>query len=351
MLSALEQYRGEDANFAQIKRRADTDRELVEQLLQGDGYYDAVVQTRFAEDSRNSDNISVIFEILSGPQYELAKVQLPGLAAAVETDTKMLRESYGLTAGRTINTDQIVDAQKRLQQGLAENGYPFARLDEPELVIDHAARSGNLTQPVVPGGRYKFGAISMANTQLFGPEHVQLIARFDRGELYKSSDVEDLRRALIATGLVSTVSLDPVVSSEPEHIDLAINLTPAPLRTIAGELGYGTGEGIRAEASWEHRNFFPPEGMLRLTGVVATQEQAASITLRRNNFRRRDNVLNGRVALSNIDRAAYAARTFSVGANIEWQSHLIYQKRWSWSAGVERRASQELYVVVVCWFH
>jgi len=346
-LSALEQYSGEDANFAQIKRRAETDRELVEQLLRINGYYDAVVRTRFevAPESGSSDDVSVIIDIAAGPQYRYSDISLPGLSDAADSDVGIFRGVYGLQVGEVINSDDIVTGQIRLEDVLTESGYPFASTGEPDLIIDHADRDGNLTQPVSPGGKYRFGSITMEQTDLFGPKHVQLIARFEKGDLYKQSDVQDLRRALISTGLVSTVSLDPVKSDTPGEVDLAVNVTPAPLRTIAGELGYGTGEGLRTEVSWEHRNFFPPEGLIRLTGVAATQEQSASITFRRNNFQRRDNILNASVALSNIERAAFSARTFSIAANIERQSNLIYQKRWSWSAGVELLASQERDVV------
>ena len=346
-LSALEQYRGEEANFAQVKRRAETDRALVERLLRIEGYYDAVVRTRFEAATGTSDpnDLMVIINVLAGPQYELAGIELPGLEKAVGDDPVNFRDAFGLLTGETLNSDRIIDAQDRLDAAMAEGGYPFAETGEPELVIDHAERDGDLGILVTPGGRYNFGAISMADTELFGPDHVQLIARFDKGDLYRQSDVEDLRRALIATGLVSTVALDPVVSSEPGAVDLAVNVTPAPLRTIAGEVGYGTGEGLRTEVSWEHRNFFPPEGLIRLNGVAGTQEQSGGITFRRNNFRRRDNVFNARLSASNIDRNAFAARTLSLSANIERQSNLIYQKRWSWSAGIELLASQERDVV------
>ncbi|MEP6011912.1 MAG: BamA/TamA family outer membrane protein, partial [Parasphingorhabdus sp.] len=190
-------------------------------------------------------------------------------------------------------------------------------------------------------GKYNFGSVVMGQADLFDADHVQMIARFDSGDVYQASDLEDLRRALIATGLVSTITIDPVVAEEPDAVDIAVNVTPAPLRTIAGELGYGTGEGARAEVSWEHRNMFPPEGLIRMTGVLATQEQSGSIAYRRNNYRRRDNVLNGRTALSVVDRPAFKAQTFSVAANIERQSNLIYQKRWSWSVGIELLASRE----------
>ena len=308
-------------------------------MLRIEGYYDAVVQTRFQADG--AERVDVVFNVQAGPQYKLDDIALPGLETAVPPDPVKFRETFGLQAGAVVNSDAIMSAISRLDVAMAESGYPFAKTAEPELEIDHADRLGDLTVPVTPGGRFNFGSIVMEQTDLFGPDHVQMIARFKPGDLYQASDLEDLRRALIATGLVSTISVEPVAGDDPDAVDIAVDVTPAPLRTIAGELGYGTGEGARAEVSWEHRNFFPPEGLIRATAVLATQEQSGSIAYRRNNYRRRDNILNGRVALSVVDRPAFKAQTFSVAANIERQSNLIYQKRWSWSAGVELLASRE----------
>ena len=89
--------------------------------------------------------------------------------------------------------------------------------------------------------------------------------------------VDDLRRALIATGLVASAEVKLVPAADGRTVDLAVNLQPAPMHTIAGELGYGTGEGVRAEASWQHRNFFNPEGALTVRGVAGTKEQLAAL--------------------------------------------------------------------------
>ncbi len=338
-LSALEQYSGDDANFAQVRRRAQSDEDLVERLLRIEGYYDAVVQTRFEADG--AERLTVVINVQAGPQYELDEIALPGLETAVAPDPQKFRDSFGLQPGAVINSDRIMDAKGRLDIAMGENGYPFAKTGEPELEIDHAERLGDLEIAVTPGGKYNFGSVVLAPTELFDADHVQMIARFDPGDVYQASDIEDLRRALIATGLISTITIDPVVADDPAAVDITVNVTPAPLRTIAGELGYGTGEGARAAVSWEHRNLFPPEGLIRMTGVLGTQEQSGSIAYRRNNYRRRDNILNGRAALSVVDRPAFKAETFSIAANIERQSNLIYQKRWSWSAGIELVASRE----------
>jgi translocation and assembly module TamA len=80
---------------------------------------------------------------------------------------------------------------------------------------------------------------------------------------------------------------------------------------------------------------------VRFRGVVGTEEQLLGVSLRRNNFRKRDQVLTANVAASNIDRDAFNARTFLIGAGLERQTNIIWQKRWTWSVGGELLASDE----------
>jgi translocation and assembly module TamA len=140
---------------------------------------------------------------------------------------------------------------------------------------------------------------------------------------------------------VSSAEVRVVPGASGRTVDLAVDLQPAPLRTIAGELGYGTGEGIRAEASWQHRNLINPEGAITVRGVAGTQEQVAAVQFRRNNFLRRDQLLNLQLAASNTEREAYEAKTVLLSGGIERQSNIIWHKRWTWSYGADLLATRE----------
>ena len=169
---------------------------------------------------------------------------------------------------------------------------------------------------------------------------------FEPGDLYQRSLVEDLRKAIIATGLVSSISLVPRETLAPSRevpgtVVLDATISKAPLRTIAGAIGYDSGEGFRLEASWEHRNLFPPEGLLRLRAVAGTKEQLAGVTLRRNNFRGRDQVLTFDLYGNLVKRQAYQAKTIAATATFEKLTTLIFQKPWVWSAGLEAIATNE----------
>lgn len=341
-LSVLRLRQGDPANGAQLSRRIAEDRVLLDQLMRNDGYYDA---TLTSDVRRSGDRALVAFGAQPGPRYTYAAVALSGLSAAGDDEARRLARIFTIAVGQPIIADDLVAAQARLQSELVETGYPFATVGDEDIVIDHDSRSGVLVQPVSPGGRLRFGAIIAHDDGLLGARHMQRIARFTPGEWYRQSDVDDLRRALIATGLVASAALEPVAAPDGGTVDLSVTVAAAPLRTISGALGYGSGEGFRAEIGWEHRNLFPPEGALIVRAVAGTQEQLASVSFRRNNFRRRDHVLTVQLVASQIDRDAYDARSATLSARLERTSTLIYQKRWAWSVGPELIFSDERSVV------
>jgi translocation and assembly module TamA len=339
-LSALVAGRKKTANLAQIDRRLDEDRELLDRLLRAKGYYAARIRGRILAPLAGADRIRARLNAAPGVQYLLSSVDLEGLADTGPNEPK-LRDAFTVKVGDPVDADNILAASQSLATALLEQGFPFSKVGEPDVRIDHETRKGDLDIVITSGGYRRFGAIRLNDDRLFDAAHVQSIARFDPGDRFKASDVEDLRRALVATGLVSSVSLTPTDAGDGEHVDLAVDLRPAPLRTIAGELGYGTGEGYRAEVSWTHRNLFPPEGSLTLRGVLGTQEQSGSVTFRRNNFRERDHVLTALISASDIQRDAYDARTLLLSASLERQTNILFRKKWVWRVGAELAASDE----------
>jgi translocation and assembly module TamA len=338
-LSTLEEYRDDPANAAQIDRRARADAELLAELLRAYGHYDALVTTRV--DAADDGAFAVTLVVEPGPLYRFAEVRLPGIEQAAEGDVAALREAFGVEEQDPVDAAQVEGAQAALQIELGRRGYAFAEVGEPEVVVDHETRTASLVLPVQPQGTRRFGGIVVEGRPLFGADHIETIARFEEGDPYRTAMVEDLRQALVATGLVSSVTIRPVARPDSDLVDLAVSIDPAPMRTIAGEAGYGTGEGIRAEVSWQHRNLLPPEGAVTFRGVIGTREQLVSAVLRRNNFRRRDQVLTAQIAAAHTDRPAYNARTFVLAGGIERQSNIIWQKAWTWSVGAELTASDE----------
>ncbi len=360
-LSSLQALPGGEDNLAQLSRRGREDLARLTQIMRLYGYYDAeIVQSVVGPEGGTASagglanggaapafdpkKAVVRFDVVPGPQYTLDEIALGDVDVAA--NGAALREAFALRRGDPVNSDRITLGRTQLDRALGETGYAFAKVGEPALVIDHEARLGDLAVPVTTGGVYAFGAVRSLLPDYLSSRHLQRIARFDPGDPYRRTLVDDLRQAILATGLVSSVTLQPREAArpdvtEPGVIDFDVAMVKAPQRTIAGLVGFASGEGFRVEGSWEHRNFFPPEGLVRARAVVGTREQLLGFTIRKSNFRARDQALTGDLFAQTRQTDAFNSRTLSALVTLEKQTTLLFQKPWTYSFGVEVVATSE----------
>ena len=167
-----------------------------------------------------------------------------------------------------------------------------------------------------------------------------MLARFDRGELYDSRDVDDLRQALVATGLFTSVAVEPertgqVNADGTETVTMLVTQDAGPPRTLAASAGYGTGQGFRVEGSWTHRNLFRPEGALVASAVAGTREQGASVIFRRSNAGKRDRTFQAGIEALRSRYEAFDALTGRIFARLSYDSTPIWRKTLTWGLGAE----------------
>ena len=309
--SALIEGGARRANAAQVQRRSEADAELLAELLRSRGYYDAEVEPRLEPQgpalSRSRSTPSRASNIAS------SRSSLPGWKPPGPRRRSFARPLASRPATPVVAED-VIAANINLKVALGEQGFALARVGEQDIVIDHQTRLATLVLPVAPGPLAQFGTIRVG-----GQAAVRCRARRQHRPFPARRPVRARQGRRFAPGarrdrpgLASPRSRwSP---ARGNRVDLAVTMQPAPMRTVAGELGYGTGEGFRAEASWQHRNFFTPEGALTVRGVAGTREQLAAVSFRRNNFRGRDHVLNAQLVASNTEFAAYDAKTILLGA-------------------------------------
>jgi len=335
--STLEAERKDAANAAQIGRRASADADLLVQLLRSQGYYDAMVDPRT---ERSGEMLRVILAVDAGTQYRFASVELPGLEAA-GADAAKLRSTFAVKTGDPVIAGDVIAGGIALTRALGEEGFAEAKVGEQDFEINHQTHLATLSLPVTPGPIARFGTIRVSGRPPFSAHHVGIIARFQKGDQFQQSKIEDLRRALIATTLVANADIKVVPVQGGRVVDLDVRLEPAPSHTIAGDIGYGTGQGALVEGTWTDRNFFNPEGALTLRAILGTTEQLGGVEFRRSNFVQRDRTLDLQFTGSHQKFDAYEARTVLLAGHIERLSNFIWQKKWTWSYGAQLLATDE----------
>ncbi|MET1754897.1 BamA/TamA family outer membrane protein [Novosphingobium sp. RD2P27] len=337
-LSALEKADGEAANVAMLSARLDEDAELLKTILASQGWYNAQVRTRLDQSAvAEGGAVAAVIEVAPGKRYTFADINIE---AEPTVPPNLIAENLPLQVGNPIVAERVQAAEARVALALLQNGYPFAELGERDILLDQTTGDGVYTLPVDVGSRARFGGFNTEGDLAFGVEHIRTLARFEKGELYDSRKVDDLRKALIATGLFSTVSVEPKRTGEAaaegaEYVTMLVRQDAGPPRTIAASAGYAAGQGFTLEATWTHRNMFPPEGALIVHGVAGTREQGAGVTFRRANAGRRDRTFEMIAEGLRSDYNAYNALTGRLAARVSYDSTQIWQKRVTYAYGAE----------------
>jgi len=349
-LSALREGDGKAANSTQVQARAREDEQLAVRLMRSLGYYDAtatsVIETVPAPAAPGRPGrLRAVLTATPGRLYTLGSVTV---TAAETTPPNLVRDSLPLKVGDPIEAARIQGAEANVALVLPQRGYPFVAVGERDILLEDQSPepTGAYTLPVETGPRSSFGRLTAAGDPVFDLEHLNVFPRFKEGELYDRRLQDDLRDALVATGLFRGLAVEPQRTGRnapdgTEAVDLRVTQTKGPARTLAATGGYSTGQGVRVEGSWTHRNLFPPEGALIASGVAGTQEQGLSGTFRRSNAGRRDRTFTVIASASHQNYDAYEAFIGTLSARWSYDSTPIWQKTFTYSYGVELTGTNE----------
>ncbi|WP_085809358.1 autotransporter assembly complex family protein [Sphingomonas sp. TZW2008] len=342
-LSALREGDGKAGNATQVNARAKEDEGLAVRLMKSLGYYDGVAVSTLETVPGEPAKLRAIVTATPGRLYKLGQITVN---AGPTVPPNLVREQLPLKTGDPIEAARIQGAEANVSLILPQRGYPFVKVGERDILLDDETVTGDYTLPVDTGPRSSFGVLRPEGDSVFYVEHLNVFPRFKQGDLFDNRKRDDLREALVATGLFDTLAVEPVRTGQPgpdgtEQVDLVVRQSKGPWRSLAGSAGYGTGEGVKVEGSWTHRNLFPPEGALILTAIGGTQQQGASATFRRQNAGKRDRSFSAGVAANHSNYDAFDAFTGTAFVRWAYDSTPIWQKRFTYAFGAELTGTNE----------
>ncbi|HEX7850107.1 MAG TPA: BamA/TamA family outer membrane protein [Sphingomonas sp.] len=341
--SALRKGGGKAANAAMVAARGREDEALAVRLMHSRGYYDATALSSVESIPSQPGRVRVVINAVPGKQYTFASVNVDS-QPVVPGD--LITRNLPLKVGQPIDAVRVQGAEANVTLEMGRNGYPFVHLGTRDILLDETAFTGDYTLPVDTGPRSSFGDVSTSGRLAFGPDHIRILRRFKQGDLYNTDKVDDLRKALVATGLFSTVTVEPLDTGKTAAdgtriVDLAVTQRVGRTRSIAATGGYSTGEGIKLAGTFTARNAFPPEGAFIVGAVAGTQEQSGTVTFRRSDWKQRDRTLSFGLSAGHNNYDAFDAATLSLFGRVSYDSTPIWQKRITYAYGFELTGTNE----------
>jgi translocation and assembly module TamA len=321
-----------------LNRRLAEDSVTLTKLLRAEGYYAADFGTRVAPAPGPKGSVVVALDVKRGPRFKFGTIRLKNFED--EGALERLR-NIGLNTDQPARAQTIIDAETELRIALPRAGYPFFEITGRDVAVDYATNTVNVIFDVNAGAKAKFGTLIFDTDAFVENRHLSRFARFKPGDNYNARDVDDFREALLATNLFGTLAVKPVPDkNDPTIANIEISGTPSKFRTFSANVGYGTREGPKVEASWQNRNLFGAEERFTILGRAGYLNQTIRADILKSNYQQRDQNLTGRLIASRDDTDAFKSTSFEIGIGIERESQRLWQKRWVYSVSAEAQIAR-----------
>jgi translocation and assembly module TamA len=323
------------ASLGLLRTRAERDKDRFVRVLQSHGYFGARVEVVLKEDAAP---LEVAFLIDTGPVYPVASVDIR-ITEENEVHPHLIPspETIGLIPGRPFSASALMDAEKTLVRTFEKQGFPFPRLGERKIIVDHREPSVALELSLDPGLQAPFGDVEIRGLEAVEESVIRRLIPWKAGELFNVEQVESLQMALIRLGLFSSVRvLKEQELDEKGRLPVVISATERKHRSVGAGISYKTDEGPGATALWEHRNLFREGERLTLSGTASGITASAESIFFKPYFLRPDQSLRLLLRLAEDQPDPYTSRNISASASVA--RHLTERLRVS--AGLGYKASR-----------
>jgi translocation and assembly module TamA len=238
-------------NSAHLSSRAERDAAVFSQVLRSEGYYGARVSYSLYE---KEDHTAVVFIIECGQAYIVEELSVE----FDKSDGSVLFPEPRITSpeiGSRITSEEVIASKETVLKKVRSQGFPFARIREPAVVIDHNSKKARVRLLIETGPRAFFGAISFKGLREVKEEFARGLLGFREGELFDPERLDDARKRLFESGLFSMARIDYEDNAGTDgKVPVTVEVVERKHRSVTLGSSYRTDERFGVKVSWEDRN-------------------------------------------------------------------------------------------------
>ncbi len=298
------------ATLSALRLRAESDIPTLTKVLRAYGYYEAEVHLHIQDDTQHSG--TVVMTIEPGPLYTLSYFHTHSTIVEDEDVT-----------GQAAVFNDILDIEGRTIALFSERGYPLAAVAKRSIVADGATKTVAVDLDVEPGPLLFFGETTITGSCSVQNAYIEQKIQWEKGDVYNSELVNCTQKALMDSGLFSSVSItfDPL--PDTTEAPMKIEVVEAKHRSISAGASYQTTFGFGVTFGWEHRNMGGMGRRLSIQADVAQRSHSGILTYFIPDFKKPCQDLTFQGQALQTDITAYRAQSYDLLTRFDW--HRIKQ--------------------------
>jgi translocation and assembly module TamA len=256
--------------------RARSDEDRLKTVLESYGYYQSRIVTTIdgvaLEDPELGERLSAIpkgtdahvaIQFDLGPLYHLRGVDIDGDVPVAA------RAAFNLAPGDPAVATAVLNAGARLLTALREEGYAFAKVDEPVAYEDATEPVLDVRFHVETGPTVAIGEISFTGMQRLRERVLRKRLLLHTGQAYSSSAVERARKDLLSLGALAAVEARLGTAADASGgVPVTFLIRERSRHAVAFNTAYSSDLGGSLGATWTDRDVAGGAQQLAIAGTV-----------------------------------------------------------------------------------
>ena len=199
---------------------------------------------------RARDGLEVVFRIHEGPQYRVGKVEIGG--ELIQDGREMLK-SVKLTTGQIFRGSRLREDITSLEELYSNKGFAFRQVD-PITNINQTQKIVDIALVITKGPPVYFNRVLVAGNTKTRDKVVRRELLANEQELFSGNKITQSRNALQRTGYFEDVQITTKKTSQPDTIDMLVDVKEGPTGTFQVGAGYSSGDGFLFNTNVSEKN-------------------------------------------------------------------------------------------------
>lgn len=238
------------ATLIGLRRRADNDLPDLIKVLHSQGYYAA--EASISLDSQEKPT-KVSIDLKPGKIFILEEVNWTGAdARSCEALEAIPLATLPFPYKEKALPSEIIKAEKKILELLADEGFPFASISKREALADNAQGTVSLSYTLSSGPKVTFGETTLIGNKKVKEVLIRKKIAWKKGAVFSKSVIQKTENRLESLALFVTVDISyPDEPLEDGSLPMTIEVSEGKMRTVGAGISYMNDPGFKTSAIWE----------------------------------------------------------------------------------------------------
>lgn len=249
----------------------------IEQVLREHGYYGSkVAHTLSFRDKDRKVDIEITVD--QGDPVIVKTLSVVVLGDQPDEYVSDVAELILLEEGEPFSQISYQKSKVLITELFSDRGYPLADVMS-EAIVNLRNGEVDIEFIIDPGWKYSFGNVIFRGNSNIATRLLEREVEHGEGDPFSLSKTQKSRVNIFETGLFNSVIVDTDYDEEKLEVQTTYSVTERKLGTIRFGVGYATEDNLRAQLSWNQRNFLDGGKTLQITSSYSSLKRGLLASL------------------------------------------------------------------------